>query len=455
MSPRQALIGVDWGTHSSKWTWSLFEPDSSESTPGQFKILRSDVCLDSASDRIFMSADAPPPGSICESGIKGRLIRDPDAPFWSGARKRIKLTLGELVSFSLWSLLSEAYQNLHEDSGGDSDEIEVRFSLPNWVGSNEDAVVARASYEQAARVACRIFISDRFAWSRNKHPKREDWQERARRTLDELKISDEYEVGDSDKGFEGVIQSKIKVDERVTFRFVAESSAAGLTGLRNVETEVEDKKYLRKILVVDVGAGSTDIGYVLRTIPQSTTGAKEALCQLPPADTCRIAGEELTRAIVEIYRSRGETIGLDEAERRKIIGEDKDWLNYPAVGEWRRGIADHVRRYVADTPDERWMPIEPGLKVVVTGGSGIVTGLDQEILVAVKKGLEQRNISPEIVNATELMRLTIEGPSANDVNRLAVVIGAASEELPRLSYYQKLDPPMHVPPVRPKPSWTG
>jgi hypothetical protein len=455
MSRTQALIGVDWGTHSSKWTWALPESDSTEQIQGQFKILRSDVCLDSASNCILMSVEAPTTGSIYESGIKGRLIRDPDAAFWGGTRKRIRLTLGELVSFSLWSLLSEAYQNLRDNTGMDPDEVEVRFSLPNWVGSIAEAAVARTSYEQAARVACRIFVDDRQAWSRDPHPHREDWQERVRQALNELNISDEYEINEDTQGFESIIKSKTAIDESMTFRFVAESSAAGLTGLRNVETAIEGKRYLRKILVVDVGAGSTDIGYVLRTIPQATTGAKEALCQLPPADTCSVAGEELSRAIVEIYRGRGENIGLDEAERRKIIGQDKDWLTYPAVADWKRSIADHVRRYVADIPDMRWLPNEPGLKVVITGGSGVVAGLEEEILAAVKKGLEERQISPDIINTTELMRLTLEGPSASDVNRLAVVIGAASEELPMLSYYPKLDPPMYVPPVRPKPSWTG
>lgn len=455
MSRSQALIGVDWGTHSSKWTWTLSESDSSEPTPGRFKILRSDVCLDGASNCILMSVDAPATGSIYEPGIKGKLIRDPDAPFWGGTRKRIKLTLGELVSFSLWSLLSEAYQNLRDNTGTDPDEVEVRFSLPNWIGSIAEAVVARASYKQAAEVACRIFVDDRRAWSRVAHPKREDWQERVRQALGELKISDEYEIDEDVQGFESIIQSKFNVDERVAFRFVAESSAAGLTGLRNVEAALEGKRYLRKILVVDVGAGSTDIGYVIRSIPQEATGANEVLCQLPPADTCRVAGEELSRAIVDIYRGRGENIGFDEAERRKIVSEDMDWLTYPAVADWRHSIADHVQRYVADIPDERWLPFVPALKVVLTGGSGVVAGLDEEVLAAAKKGLEQRKISPDVVNATELMHLTLEGPNADDVNRLAVVIGAASEELPRLSYYQKLAPPMHVPPVRPKPSWTG
>ena len=144
----KALIGLDWGTHSSKWNWMSGEDDYFER--GEFKILRSDVCLDS-SDQIFLSADPPVEKSLFESGIKGTLIRDPNGAFWEG-RREIKLTLGELVCFSLWSLLSDSYQNLLKKSPMDPTEIDVRFSLPNWVGL-PGAPVARAKYEQAAHVA--------------------------------------------------------------------------------------------------------------------------------------------------------------------------------------------------------------------------------------------------------------------------------------------------------------
>ncbi|MBC8028794.1 MAG: hypothetical protein H7Z16_01675 [Pyrinomonadaceae bacterium] len=452
MAQTQASLGIDWGTHSSKWTWTVFESDSHGVTLGQFKILHSDVRLDSSNHKIFLSSDPPPSDSVYESSIKGKVIRDPDGSFWGGQRRQTKLTLGDLVSFSLWFLLGEAYENLCANTGKEPDSVEFRFSLPNWVGI-KDAAVARASYEQAARVACHIFVNDRQAWSRDPNPVREDWHANVQKALEELKISDEFEINAETQDFASLLQRIFTVAQGVTFRFVAESSAAGLTGLRNVEADLEGHRYLRKILVVDVGAGSTDIGYVLRTIPPGHEGANEALIQLPPANTCHFAGEELTRSIVEIYRSRGERITDLEAELRKTVREDKDWLNHPAVDEWRRSIAEHVLSYVADIPDRRWLPENPALQVLVTGGSSAVTGLGEKIVEAAKTGLERRGISDEVIQGTSLMTLSLEGPPAADANRLAVALGAASNDLPNLRYYPELDPPMPFATVRPLPPW--
>lgn len=442
----KALIGVDWGTHSSKWNWMSGEDYFDR---GEFNILPSDVQLDPGADRIFLSFDPPREDSVFESGIKGTLIRDPYGPFWVGPRRQIKLTLGELVSFSLWSLLSEAYQNLKQKRSTEPSEIEVRFSLPNWVGLT-GAADARTKYEQAARVACYMFVQDRLAWLQRPSPSRQEWQAAVGGALRQLNLSDDSEVDRT--GFRSAIQRSFKVDDCISFRFVAESSAAGLTGLREFESDSSGRRYLRKILVVDVGAGSTDIGYVLRTVP--VVGANEVLVQLPPANTCAIAGKALTESIVKIYRARGQRIGFGEAERRKIVGGDEDWLLDPSVTEWKRGIAEQVETYVADIADERWLPYDPSLHVLITGGSGIVTGLQEEILRAAKNGLEQRNVDPGVIDGTALMTLDTGGPYTNDVNRLAVVLGAASEELPSLSYYDSLDPPTSDIPVRAKRGWT-
>ena len=448
-----ASIGVDWGTHSSKWTWSLMELDSSKIIRGPFKILHSDVRLEGASNKIFLSDETPPTGSICASRVKRKLITDTDGSFWVGPQRGIKLTRGELVSFSIWFLLGEAYQNLCDATGKESGEIDVRFSIPNWVDSDASAV-GRALYEQAARVACHIFAGDRQAWSQVPNPLREEWQESVRAALEILNISDESEIDTDRQGYQSLLKRSFNVAEDVKFRFVAESSAAGLAGLRNAEVETEEKKYLRKILVVDVGAGSTDIGYVIRAIPPKGSDAKEFLCQLPPANTCESAGDDLSRRILEICRSRGEDIGFSEAERRKTVGEDKGWLTHPAVVEWRRTIADHVRRYVTDIPDMHRLYSLPGLQVLLTGGSGVVGGLQDAVLDAAREGLHERKVHFNVVEATNLMELNLEGPDAKDANRLAVAIGAASEDLPGLSYHPKLERPPRVPTVRIKPSWT-
>jgi len=55
MPQSEASIGIDWGTHSSKWTWTF-----GESRSAQFKILYSDVRLDEASNKILLSDERPP-----------------------------------------------------------------------------------------------------------------------------------------------------------------------------------------------------------------------------------------------------------------------------------------------------------------------------------------------------------------------------------------------------------
>jgi hypothetical protein len=451
MPETTAFIGIDWGTHSSKWNWVLFDSTKVSPIVGRFKILRSEVCVDNQG-QLFLGEDAPSRNSKFERAVKGRLIKNPEAAFWAGPQRELKLTLGELTSFSLWYLLGEAYSDLLKTVHAKPEDLEIRFSLPNWVDIAEGSV-GRACYEQAAQVACHIFANDRDAWSGNSRPTHATWQSIIVGALKSLNISDETEIDKDPHGFRSLLRKKVNVDQGVCFRFVAESSAAGLAGLR--QANGSDSGYLLKLLVVDVGAGSTDVGYVIRSIPPKDEQVKEALCQLPPANTCQLAGEDLSRRIIGIHRTRGKHITLDEAEIIKTGGAETDWLTQPAVKEWIRSIGDHVRAYVLDIPDQRWLPHMPGLQVLVTGGSGVVPGLREEIVNAAVQALRQRGMTSDVIDNTQPMRLSLDGPAARDANRLAVAIGAADPDLPRLSYFSRLDPAMHHPTVKPPPSWTG
>ena len=250
----------------------------------------------------------------------------------------------------------------------------------------------------------------------------------------------------------------VKVSEGLIFRFVAESSGAGLTGLRYADTkdESEKKKHRRKILVVDVGAGSTDIGYVIRSVSPSDSDTKEFLCQFPPAGTCTVAGNDLSRRLQEIYRRRGKEIAFGEAEREKTLGSDTHWLDDPTVDEWKASIASHVRTYVSEINDDNFLYSPPGLDVLVTGGSGSVAGLRDQILEACIAGLllRPRHLPREVIDETRLMELRLDGIEAVDVNRLAVAIGAARDDFPNLRYRTNLEAPMRSPTVRPASSWT-
>jgi hypothetical protein len=449
MPQTKAIMGIDWGTHSSKWSWSWIESDLPKAAEGRFNILRSEVCLDDEG-KLFLSSDAPLPEHKPVRGIKGKLIKNPDAAFWEGPQKKIKMTLGELVTFSLWYFLGESYLDLLNTVGTQPSATEIRFSLPNWVDIDEGAV-GRACYEQAAKIACHIFAVDREAWSRNARATREEWRSRVNESLTILGISDDSEIDDNPQGFRMMLGKDYPSGGGVSFRFVSESSAAGLAGIRRSEMSGGGLK----LLVIDVGAGSTDVGYVIRAIPPKEERVKETLCQLPPANTCQTAGEALTNRIVEIYRSRGKNITFDEAETIKTTGADTDWLTHSAVDEWIRSIADHVRAYVLAIPDLCWLPYAPGLQVLITGGSGIVPGLREKIISAVTQALRERRVSGDVINETKSVNLMLNGPGAKEANRLAVVLGAADPNLPKGWYTQKIDPPMLHPTVHVNPSWTG
>src|SRR5207245_1110851 len=76
----------------------------------------------------------------------------------------------------------------------------------------------------------------------------------------------------------------------VRWRYIGESCAAGLPYLRSTRVKEEPGlPGLRKLLVVDVGAGSTDIGYMIKTVEKET--GRELVHYLPPAGVCTVAGD--------------------------------------------------------------------------------------------------------------------------------------------------------------------
>lgn len=435
-----ALLGVDWGTHSSKWLWKIAEDDGS-AREGRFKILRSEVRLES--DALAMLVDAPLKGSVFKSSLKRHVIQYPDGPFWDGRLRNIGMSLGELVAYSLWHLAREAYEDLVEQVGAIPHRIEIRFSLPNWVDGPESAE-ARARYEQAARVACSLM---RLGNERETlRIPRGEWRDSVAGSLATMEVSDETAVNYAEDGFRRTLEKIFRVDDRLTFRFVAESSAAGLAGLR--KTGELPPGYLHKILVVDVGAGSSDIGYVIRSV---NDGRKEGLSQLPPASTCQTAGDDLTKRIIDVFREKGRSISFDEAEAAKIGGRTDEWVKHPTVADWIESIASHVSEYVRNIPDESWLPtVNPPLDVLVTGGSGAVPGLREALTLSVESALRSRFGG----GSTRTISLELPSPYDRDANRLAVAMGAASEELPLLAYFQRLDRRIERSRVSAPPRWT-
>lgn len=145
-----AYLGVDWGTHSSKWCYQ----DSSgrvvvgEIWDSQVWRIKDSLAMFPLSRRYS--------GEHGVAALKRKLIRDPGQAFWSGERSDIEATLGEAVVFSLATLLLDAVTKLRLGGIeiGKAEHLTVRFSHPNWI--TPEAVAALQCYRDAAVVALSV-----------------------------------------------------------------------------------------------------------------------------------------------------------------------------------------------------------------------------------------------------------------------------------------------------------
>jgi len=191
-----------------------------------------------------------------------------------------------------------------------------------------------------------------------------------------------------------------------------------------------------KLLVVDVGAGSTDAGYF---ISSRKADGKLLLNYLKPASALDYAGEQLTEMLKRFYlRKKNREMTIQEAETIKLNAPD-EWKDEQFVVDWREQIAEHVGEYMRHVPDELRLgePLIPGLKIVMTGGSGLVEGLDRAVWNAVAAALARREIPHNVANRTEITELTLDWPEDRfDRARRAVSIGAANSSFAQLGYVE-------------------
>lgn len=226
---------------------------------------------------------------------------------------------------------------------------------------------------------------------------------------------------------------------------MVESCAAGLPYLRSIKLDSPPGvPGLGKLLVIDVGAGSTDIGYMLRTINRETR--KENLFYSSPAPTLNVAGNILTEEIKDFHYSIGKPITPIEAESFKIT-KTQEWIDKPFVDIWRKNISRHVKEYVINIPDKHWLDMDVTLQVIITGGSGFIEGLSEEIKKSIIEALVYRGLVNTI---SENIKLIDEGLLAwqfstkEQYARMAVAIGSADKNKPSLKYLPKMDPPVHI-----------
>src|SRR5262249_22478981 len=93
-----AFLGIDWGTHSSKW---CYQDAAGKRVVGRIwdsRVWRHEDQLSIFPLRARFQAGQG------EAALKRKLINDPDQPFWEGQRRRLGVSLGESVVFSLMSL---------------------------------------------------------------------------------------------------------------------------------------------------------------------------------------------------------------------------------------------------------------------------------------------------------------------------------------------------------------
>ncbi|MDP2899070.1 MAG: hypothetical protein Q8Q12_21240 [bacterium] len=380
--------------------------------------------------------------------MKRRLIQDPQgADYWQAVRGDTSTSLGEVAVLSLAILLGDAFADIRARGFDLAPETEVNlcFSLPNWVGNRPEEEAARKRMFQTTAVVSGLLAEDGV----DRLPgvgmsvSIAKWREQIQTMLGRTTCREVFLEYQPDFG--SLIQRSFcfSTNGNVRWRLAAESCAAGFPQLQLLMVDPEEARRTQdhwvKLLVVDVGAGSTDAGYFMSS---RCLGGEVVLNYLRPAETMDYAGEKLTQMLRDYYRGLSQDITDEEAELLKLSNlaehRDKDF-----VEDWRNRIAQKVADYMYRVPDFRRLPQTDidGLKIVMTGGSGMVDGLGSAVRDAVVEALRRRpEVQDNVANRTELVELQIAAPvDPIDRGRRAVSIGAGKHDFALLRYRERFD----------------
>lgn len=314
----------------------------------------------------------------------------------------------------------------------------LRFSLPNWIGSDSEHAAARKRMCQTAVICAGLIVL--LGWEHlpkvGTKVNLSEWRDIVRRVRSMPDL--QQVLGRIPSNFAEMVEGDTSFGA-ISWRLAAESSAAGYVPLRQLLRDVprsaKTQKHWVKLLVVDVGAGSTDTGYMVSS--RKVDDGELMMNYLPPARTLDYAGEQLTEMLRDFYlREHNRDLSVEEAETMKLTAPDK-WNGQQFVKDWRERIAKSVADYIFHVPDDARLaePAIDGLKIVLTGGSGEVPALDDAVKAAVIDALGRRGVAGNVASRTEVVRLRskiISDPI--DAARRAVSTGAAQSDFALLAY---------------------
>lgn len=357
--------------------------------------------------------------------------------------------MGAGVVFSICTLFRDFLSKLSEREliANKSTEIEVGFSFPNWLKENDfNAKTAANNYHQAIVISCCLFKI--YLPNPGKQYSVRIWEELISKIREDIVFPSDNRISIADMTTTKYGPQDFNSgedDNNLRWQYLVESCAAGLPYLRNIELETPPGlPGLGKLLVIDIGAGSTDIGYMLRTIRPNDRG--ENLFYFPPAVTLPVAGDVLTEFIRGSHDSMGKNITFKEAENFKIT-MSPEWINKPFAERWKKEICEHIEEYIKNSPDKRWLDVNVPLQVIITGGSARIEGLSTELKKAVIKGLTKRGLPHAVAENIEIISDNIFAGDfhiQDDYARMAVAIGSADKDKPSLKYRPQMDPPLRI-----------
>lgn len=151
---KKLWVGIDWGTHSSKW-WYTAE-DTSENV---FEPRNVDAVIDSTLHRhgqnlLLVREKTLTTRDLSIPRLKRCLIEYPLGPnFWEAIwEDSTGVSLGEASALSLAVILRDVFDSVQANGlevvPGQT-EIRICFSLPNWVGQETGELKARCQMFQA------------------------------------------------------------------------------------------------------------------------------------------------------------------------------------------------------------------------------------------------------------------------------------------------------------------